>query len=236
MKKLILAAAVSAAASVGAQATTYNISSNITNSQVMMGNIDAEDFNTFVFGGSIEIDGSGSGSAWTVAANQLGAEATLTGSQTFTTGPAVLNYDLMGSSSANGIVFDDGHIDISFGATLYDTIDASIDNVLFDSASNWEPDPSIGSLPIGGINMSGGTINADGTITIAFNGLWTGSIDTLADFDIMAAQTTGIFTYGPDTGLIMLEGELTLTAVPIPAAAWLFGSALMGLAGLKRRN
>ncbi len=28
----------------------------------------------------------------------------------------------------------------------------------------------------------------------------------------------------------------TLTSVPVPAAAWLFGSALLGLAGLKRRS
>jgi hypothetical protein len=31
-------------------------------------------------------------------------------------------------------------------------------------------------------------------------------------------------------------GSLTLTEVPVPAAAWLFGSALLGLAGIKRRK
>jgi len=34
-----------------------------------------------------------------------------------------------------------------------------------------------------------------------------------------------------------LEGdELTLNAVPVPAAVWLFGSALLGMAGIKRRH
>lgn len=30
--------------------------------------------------------------------------------------------------------------------------------------------------------------------------------------------------------------ELTLNAVPVPAAVWLFGTALLGMAGIKRRN
>ena len=32
----------------------------------------------------------------------------------------------------------------------------------------------------------------------------------------------------------MTISEVTVTAVPVPAAAWLFGSALIGLAGLRR--
>ncbi len=31
----------------------------------------------------------------------------------------------------------------------------------------------------------------------------------------------------------MIAGTVSLTAVPIPAAAWLFGAALLGIAGLR---
>ena len=33
-----------------------------------------------------------------------------------------------------------------------------------------------------------------------------------------------------------LEVEFSISAVPIPAAAWLFGSALIGLVAIKRRK
>ncbi len=41
---------------------------------------------------------------------------------------------------------------------------------------------------------------------------------------------------GPDTGFdrISTAGR-ALTSVPVPAAAWLFGSGLIGLAGMARR-
>ncbi|MBT5890853.1 MAG: VPLPA-CTERM sorting domain-containing protein [Chromatiales bacterium] len=32
----------------------------------------------------------------------------------------------------------------------------------------------------------------------------------------------------------MTISEVTVTAVPVPAAVWLFGSALIGLTGLRR--
>lgn len=45
-------------------------------------------------------------------------------------------------------------------------------------------------------------------------------------------STTGKYTeiYGPQ-----INGAVSATATPIPAAAWLFGSGLAGLAGIRRR-
>lgn len=40
----------------------------------------------------------------------------------------------------------------------------------------------------------------------------------------------------PLTGARALVDDITLTSVPLPAAAWLFGSALMGVAGIGYRN
>ena len=35
---------------------------------------------------------------------------------------------------------------------------------------------------------------------------------------------------------LALDGTLTFTAVPIPGAVWLFGSAMIGVAGVARRR
>lgn len=44
-------------------------------------------------------------------------------------------------------------------------------------------------------------------------------------------------TWSADSGpLGTLDGSFTWTEVPVPAAAWLFGSCLLGLAGLGRRS
>jgi len=59
-------------------------------------------------------------------------------------------------------------------------------------------------------------------------GLWAGS-----PFFEQAVGTVQLFD--SQVG-IYVAGDLTLTAVPVPAAAWLFGSALVGLAGIKRRK
>jgi len=54
-------------------------------------------------------------------------------------------------------------------------------------------------------------------ITLTFNGDGTG--------DVLAASLLG-----------NASGPFTVAAVPVPAAAWLFGSALLGLVGIKRRK
>lgn len=51
---------------------------------------------------------------------------------------------------------------------------------------------------------------------------------TVIDFGLWEAL------FGP--GFRGSDYDMTLTAVPVPAAAWLFGSALLGLAGVARRR
>ena len=58
-----------------------------------------------------------------------------------------------------------------------------------------------------------------------------------ADSDTSPADATfnaAIFTEG--TASLAANGTLTLSAVPLPAAVWLFGSGLLGLAGVARRR
>jgi hypothetical protein len=50
--------------------------------------------------------------------------------------------------------------------------------------------------------------------------------------------TNVIPSYGGETGRTLVSGSImgTVTAVPVPTAAWLFGSALTGLGWLRRRT
>lgn len=51
-------------------------------------------------------------------------------------------------------------------------------------------------------------------------------------------QLTGLWAslLGANTSAVVGTINLTPSAVPVPAAAWLFGSALAGLLGLSRRK
>ena len=89
-----------------------------------------------------------------------------------------------------------------------------------------------------GVNWGlNGPSGADGP-TIPMGGDATITCDTAACADgesyvlDMAVHVPAAFTSVPYT--IHLEG--TISAVPVPAAAWLFGSGLVGLAGVARRR
>ena len=95
----------------------------------------------------------------------------------------------------------------------------------------------------------------EGTLTYAGSGVWGPTSDSLADaFYIgsnaasdMASMGAYGFTFSdPNTSKLVVDagvwkmdatsGALTYTAVPVPAAAWLFGSALLSLATVGRRR
>lgn len=59
---------------------------------------------------------------------------------------------------------------------------------------------------------------------------WSGSADTTGDILTIAAKS-GLFS--TKTTYTITVGDLQTTAVPVPAAAWLFGSALLGLSGIR---
>lgn len=47
---------------------------------------------------------------------------------------------------------------------------------------------------------------------------------------------TGLGCIPGGTQAVVIEGQFTLAPIPLPAAAWLLGPALLGLAGLRRRR
>lgn len=66
-----------------------------------------------------------------------------------------------------------------------------------------------------------------------------GNIDSTIPFyfaGIGSDYRTGIVTEMPNVWKLTSTGQLTYSAVPVPAAVWLFGSGLLGLVSVARRR
>lgn len=158
---------------------------------------------------------------------------------------ALLNYTITGD-----VVLGDEFGDLNaFGLTAGDTITAT---GIFDD--------SVLTAGSGIIDFSSGsgntmTINVGTEIFTASNdtGFGTGggpniSLNSLSltGFDFQAfigtngaaADFNSNFTSFDDFGYLFGDWQTTveITAVPVPAAVWLFGSGLLGLAGIARRK
>ena len=83
-----------------------------------------------------------------------------------------------------------------------------------------------------GVDIGAGlSINAQGTVVNSENAV--GSISSGGPFDIMSVVVA--FGLTDNTG-VGFSGFVEQTAVPVPAAVWLFGSGLLGLIGVARRK
>ena len=239
MKKLAIAAAVAASVSAGAQATTYNISSDVTGFAMFLGTnnvfnapLTTEPGNGYVsgveFGGQV-IDADDDGQI------DAGGNVTFSGVAVFNAGPDVrLTFSLSGAyqtGASEGVLMNSGTVLIETntgsGYTVYNTVDASVDNIAFLSSSNaghlGQPTAGLTLDPIA--PMAGGTV--------ALPGLWDGML--FGGKGLIGAGVSSVTLFGNSAGIYM-EGDVLLAPVPIPAAAWLFGSALIGLASIGRKR
>jgi len=242
MKKLLLATAIAASVATGAHAaTTYDVSSNITGLQLWLGSnnlLTAEPggyFSGVQFGGTA-YDANDDG----IIDN---SNVTMTGEVGFTAAgkPIKLTFNLSGGNYAagSGTTFSSGNVDVQLYTNLntgydpanddfewipFSTIDASTTNLPFLAGQ-------VGHL---GTNSTAGLQLAPGTH--ALPGLWDGQDPGVGIDNAVAALTL----LGNSSGMF-LDGSTTLTAqaapaVPVPAAAWLFGSAMAGLVGVGRKR
>jgi hypothetical protein len=86
------------------------------------------------------------------------------------------------------------------------------------------------------INMTGGAWGTGFTSGIA-NFSWSGVYGTAYTLDYTATVPVGDPSgFGGVKYSLHLEGIVNEAVVPVPAAAWLFGSGLMGLVGVARRK
>jgi hypothetical protein len=226
MKKLLLATAVLAATS-ATQAATFDVSGTFTtnglstanNLQITLGGPNVLDPGASItFSGQVENDGT----------TITGGTITATGTQTLApTGiPITIDMNLSGTATSSGVLFTSGTICVT-AATACDSglIDASVDNISFLDGVTW----GYGSGT--GLALGDGTETSDYTVAQAGTILATGG-------PFGGGSAGGAVLLGNAAG-IYLAGDLTFTeaaVVPVPAAAWLFGSALVGLAGIGRKR
>jgi hypothetical protein len=232
MKKIALAAAISVI-SIQASATIYNVSSNITATpQLFLSFVDQVDNSPngaadFSISGTIE-DTNDDGVPENI-------DITFSGTASFTSGPAVrLDFNLRSTQyiPGQGVVMNGGTIlietDTGNGFTEYSTVEAALDPLEFLSGLGGHliglPGQTTAGLKLEGFVPQQTVNNA-----IDLPGLWDAGFNGTNFNNAVSA----VNLFGNQAGLF-LEGEIVMVPVPVPAAAWLFGSALLGLVGMGR--
>lgn len=99
----------------------------------------------------------------------------------------------------------------------------------------WE-NPSAGTSDRLTLAYSGGT--ASGSKTLTNSGMGTVTVDEflLSGVSGTTFKLTPVQTPGVNQTSFYVQGLNYTPTVPVPAAAWLFGSSLLGLAGMSRRR
>ena len=147
---------------------------------------------------------------------------------------------VLGSSEAPNM--DLNSVDISTLGTTHDLMLVFWD---FDFSANGT---ALFSTAIGGtvqnadISWQACVDDANGTactsITLgAFNGEGAFSVNDVGSAGLNGDYSIGLIaTITPEAGAVSASFDFQITQVPIPAAAWLFGSGLLGMVGIARRK
>ena len=179
-----------------------------------------------------------------LAVFSTGASASLVTFDNLNLTPTVGNtftVDILADFSGVGEATLGGSIDIFYDENVlsFQSFSFLSNTLSLDSFLSRTPDDQPGELE--GLAFSNGTfagISTAGIVgTITFTAISIGDFDiTIADSDLLAAG-------GPFRDLdnnIMTVGfgssNVVVSAVPVPAAAWFFGSALFGLFAVRRRS
>ncbi|RDH80810.1 MAG: hypothetical protein DIZ80_17465 [endosymbiont of Galathealinum brachiosum] len=147
---------------------------------------------------------------------------------------SVFTLDIIGTDFLTNV--DGGGVNISFDSNVLNVLSVSVDENLWDFGS-------------GGINT--GTIdNNVGTVNSIYVNAWStvsGNFSVASVmFEAVGAGTTDLtlseFAFNPwASGGSLIDhnyvaGSVSVSAVPVPAAVWLFGSGLIALSGFARKK
>jgi len=173
---------------------------------------------------------SNPGSEWTVIASVNDTDV-VGGAPA--AGASLLNSGVVGSSTTGSAVGTDGTTNDQQRATMNGWIadmQAAAGGLQEFSVAGTDP-VSSDSARNGGF-FNGSLIGVDATANLYYSQANPADSTTMADPNVVTAITSAA---GGLAGLTA-GGTFTANAVPVPAAAWLFGSALMGLSVVRRRK
>ena len=232
MKKLLMAATiVSAVAAAHANAATYVITADITDVSMTI-SLDpgvyqpkaAGSVDSLAFSGELDITVTGGSYTINSGNIELNGETSLNAAGA----DVYLNFlSAMGAATNNGVVIDSGMLDVNASTGALPPVDFSVDQLDMTNSGVYN------GVNYAGLPLGSGVVNPDGSITITLLGL-----PDVPDGAALADVTAAIAVFGIPAAIFM-GGTITLTElaeIPLPAAAWLFGSGLIGLAGVARKR
>lgn len=240
MKKLLLSAAIAASAISSAQASTYQITSNVIALDLWNG---FENFNPTiteaiaVSGTLTDIDDDGIVDSSDIS---FGGQIVFGAAGV----DVEVTFDMKNGNFVPGLgtTFVGGHVFVRTdtrdgnGFTHFETSDLSVDNIFMIAGKAGHAVPSqqlTTGLIIPDISPLVGITNPTNTDVVGATlpGLWDGGFNGTNFNGALTAMTIMGFTVG-----VYASGDVTVAPVPVPAAAWLFGSALLGLSGLRQHR
>lgn len=152
----------------------------------------------------------------------------------------------IGDAAGSSPGYDLGDLSLGDSVAVHGRLVNGVDYFNFSSDSAVEIEWIFGGYDLEG----GGSVSESGFIREGSAGSNTALITLGGDASGSMSFTTpvtsgdpGIFTVGAGNFTLSLDGgggaalyDFRITAVPLPAAAWLFGSALLGFASIARRR
>lgn len=219
----VASAAVLSFAALQANAANYSVSGTFNWPNVNIAVPDLNPSEDAVTEGSLIIGGSVTTDTDSAGYNITGGTLTMNGSLNISGIVTVYMNNLAGTAANDGVLFTSGNICVSSdgGVTCdFADIDVSTDNISFLAGTDWGGNTTAGLQLLGGAGGSSFTVAQPGT---------------LAELGLSGAAGAATLL-GLPAG-IYLAGDLAfVNEVPVPAAAWLFGSGLLGLTGIARRR
>ena len=137
-------------------------------------------------------------------------------------GIKVLDFDGEFAASGQNVIGVDGNL----SAALSVSFDTGVDMLSFYTGGDDNIEHGFVYIYVGGIFDSSIVLTGDGINSTAH----------LQDLSAFSNVTEILIVPDDPAGLVYDDFSFSPSAVPIPAAAWLFGSALLGLVGIKRRK
>ncbi len=93
-----------------------------------------------------------------------------------------------------------------------------------------------GSFSLGDFTSFNGLEAGNGrTMSVGFNPLVAGLFEQVVRINLFGENASG-FKGSLGTFELSLRANVQASAIPVPGAVWLLGSALVGMAGLRRRK